>query len=96
MSYIKYFKCFTFEFGIGFHKLGHEKVEVLGDFLLIFDVVSDFGLGEASAHGLVHKEHVGVVVPRVFVFLESKVVVDLVRSVLEEDSKFGGTARAAS
>lgn len=86
----------TFEFGIGFHEFGHEKIEVFCDFCLIFDIVGDFGLGKAGAYGLIHIEHVGVIVPRVFVFLERQIIIDLVRSVLEENGEFGGTARTTS
>lgn len=70
-----------------------EGVEILGNLLLVRHVtVLVLNVGEASASGLVDEEQVGELIPSVLVGLEGQVLVDSVRSVLKEHSKFYGTS----
>lgn len=55
------------EFRVFLKESLEEEQEVLGDLGLIPGVISQFGLGIASAYRLVNIEHVGMVVPRMLV-----------------------------
>ena len=83
------------ELGVLLNEATEHDGHILGDLSLGLGIM-EATLGEAGADGLIDVEQVGDLVPGVFVALEGRVLVELVGTVLVEESDLRGAAGAAS